>query len=73
MLHKYVPTLESTKEITIPGCTEPRHLTIHRFHPILLGGDQVTVVRALGSQQIRKNSGTFLHQLKGVTLVCEDV
>ena len=73
MLHKYVPTMESSKEIPVPGRTEPRHFAIHKFHPILLlGGDQVTVVRPLASQQIRKNSRNFLDQLKGITPVCED-
>ena len=71
-LHKYVPTVKSTKMVTVPGCAQPRKLSYHRFHHILVGGDQVTAVRALSSQKVRRNSKTLLDQLQGITPVCED-
>lgn len=43
-----------------------------RFHHILVGGDQVTAVRALSSQKVRRNSKTPLDQLQGIAPVCED-
>ena len=71
-LHKYVPTVESQKTVIVPGCEEPKHLKVHRFHHILLGGDQLTAVRARSSQSVRRNSETALDQLQGITPVCED-
>lgn len=67
-LHSYVPTLESTKSIKVPGCEETKHLTQHNFHKVLLGGDQLTVTRAISSQRVRRNSETPLDQLQGIIL-----
>lgn len=63
----YVPTVTSTRDVVVPGCEHSKHLTDHKYHHILLGGDQVTVVCALSSQNVRRNSTT-----QGVVPICED-
>ena len=68
-LHKYVPTVQSTKMVTVHGCAQPRKISYPRFHHILVGGDQESTVY---SQKIRRNSKTPLDQLQGITPVCED-
>ena len=42
------------------------------FKPVLLGGDQLTVARARGSQQIRVNLETASDRLCGFIPVAED-
>ena len=45
-LHKYVPTATSVIEVQWPHSNENAEVTLDNFHYILMGGDQLTVVRA---------------------------
>ena len=42
------------------------------FHPILLGGDQLTRKRIETAKELRKNSTTPINQLKGIIPMCAD-
>ena len=71
-LHKYVPSLHTTEDVTFHSTGE--HAVAHKvdFHPIIFGGDQLTVKRARGGQKIRSNSKTEDHKLGGLVPVAED-
>ena len=47
-LHQYVPTTRSSMEVFVPTETEADIIEVDNFHKkkILLGGDQLTVVRS---------------------------
>ena len=71
-LHEYVPTHSTFSKETVPGDVEEVDVMKDKFHQILFGGDQLTVVRARGSQRICKNSEHGKERLEGLTPVCED-
>ena len=50
----YVPMVTLTRDVVVPGCEHPKHLTDHKFHHILLGGDQVMVVCAAKSKHAKE-------------------
>lgn len=56
----------------VPGSDEPVNVDDLDYATILLGGDQLTVARARGSQLIRSNSGTNKDSLVGLLPVVED-
>jgi L1 cell adhesion molecule like protein len=70
-LHKLVPTREKTGKLTLPngGTLEFDDTT---FFQILLGGDQLTVARARGTQALRASHETARDRLEGIIPVCED-
>ena len=71
VLHKYVPTKASEGQLHLPnGSTLPYDNTT--FFEILLGGDQLTVARAAGVQDLRKGHEMALERLEGLTPVVED-
>lgn len=70
-LHKYVPTATSTMEVERPGSVNAE-VTTDKFHYILMGGDQLSVARARGSQRLRGNSCRPRDRLEGLVPVCED-
>ena len=53
-LHEYVPTESSTVKIQRPYSDKKDEVTLDNFHYTLMGGDQLTVARARGSQRIRR-------------------
>ena len=71
-LHKYVPSFHTTEDVTFQSTGE--NAVAHRvhFHPLIFGGDQLTVKRARGGQKIRSNSKTEDHKLGGLVPVAED-
>jgi len=70
-LHKYVPTLSSTHECTI---TTGEKVQEERavIHPILVGGDQLTVARARSAIKAKVNSQTASKRLAGIVPIAED-
>ena len=72
-LHKYVPMVESssTEVVDVDGVEEETTVTHQELHKILLG-DQLTVERARGIQDIRENSNNPSHCLEGLVPTCED-
>lgn len=71
LFQQYVPLHSETNTVTIPGVGE-KEVHADRFHHILLGGDQLTVKRARGSQHIRSNSLRGRDRLEGLKPVIED-
>ena len=71
-LHEYVPTHSTLSKEAISRDNEEVDVMNDKFHPILFGGDQLTVARARGCQKIRKNSERGKERLEGLTPVCED-
>ena len=71
-LHKYVPTATSLIEVQRPHSNENVEVTLDNFHYILMGGDQLTAVRARGSQRVCGNSCRPRDRLEGIIPVCED-
>ncbi len=70
-IHQYVPAVTSTEEITTStGETVQEENTV--LHPILVGGDQLTVARARAAIKAKVNSQTALKQLSGIIPVIED-
>ena len=51
---------------------EPVTVQLDYFHPILLGGDQMTCVRVRGGQRIRENSVSGRARLEGFVPAIED-
>lgn len=72
-LQYYIPHKRKTTSVPVPGKAD-EHESVHHdsFHHILFGGDQLTKVRAEGSQRIRANSHEGLDRLEGVIPVVED-
>jgi len=70
-LHQYVPVVTSTQEImTSTGETVQKENSV--LHPILVGGDQLTVARARAAIKAKVNSETAAKQLSGIVPVIED-
>ena len=63
-MQQYIPVL----------CHEREYVTLNLqwIHSILFGGDQLTAVRARGSQLIRSNSEVYSERLEGLYPVAED-
>ena len=45
-LHQYVPVIENTSRIEVPGIGEEVKVKTSKMRKILFGGDQLTAVRA---------------------------
>ncbi len=70
-LHRYVPTKKTTHDFELAS-GKAYSLDIHRFHHLLMGGDQLTVARVHGSQRLRSNSNDGTARLEGLVPVVED-
>lgn len=57
-LHQYVSTLSSIREHTVSSTGETVQKESATFHPIHVGGDQLTVARARGAIKAKVNSHT---------------
>ncbi len=71
-LQQYVPSLSSSEDVEVPGCSEPVHVNLDYFHHILFVGDQLTAKRAREGKNIRRNSERGKDRLEGLQPVCED-
>ena len=71
-LHEYVPALEYSKLVLIPGLGETAQVPQAAFHKIMFDGDQLTSSRARGAQKARVNSLSPLTRLDGLIPCCED-
>ena len=71
-LHQYVPTLTKQRRVQVSPASEEEEIHEHKFHKVLLGGDQLTVARARGCQLGRGNSDSAIGKLKGLIPVAED-
>ena len=71
-LQKYVPRTKEVISVPIPSTCESEEVEKYKFHQILLGGDQLTAVRARAAQRIHANSETEVGRLEDVVLIAED-
>ena len=71
-LQDYVPSTTSCTKQVLPDSGREVQVVKDNFHPVLFGGDQLTVARARGTQRIRTNSDREKDGLKGLVPVCED-
>ena len=69
-LHQYVPALTLMQKTQVKNDETPEEHTI--FHPILVGGDQLTVARSRSAIKVKSNSETPLRKLSGIVPVVED-
>ena len=70
-LHQYVPSINcSEKKVISTGETILEEKA--KFHQILVGGDQLTVVRARSAIKVKVNSHTPSKKLSGIIPVVED-
>lgn len=71
-LHQYVPSTQETMEVFVPTESDSDVIEVDNFHQILLGGDQLTAVRALSAQAVRQNSESGHTKLQGFEPTVED-
>ena len=71
-LHQYVPAVEHTKTVFVPSTGEMVQIKHAVFNKIFLGGDQLTVVRARGSQNAMENSISPSTRMRGLIPCIED-
>lgn len=70
-LHQYVPTLSSSHECIL-NTGETAQEERAAIHPILVGGDQLTVARARVAIKAKANSQTPSKKLSGIIPAIED-
>lgn len=66
-----VPTLPAEGLLKLPNGTSINYDDT-KFHPILFGGDQLTVARMRGTQALRDTQDKRVDRLDGVIPVVED-
>ena len=71
-IHQYIPMLEQEQRVQVTPSSDEDVLRDHRFHRVLLGGDQLTVARARSCQRGRGNSDSGMSKLSGVIPIAED-
>ena len=69
--HKLVPTLVKEGNLILPNGSS-LEFDGTSFFKILLGGDQLTVACARGTQALRASHEMAVERLEGVIPVCED-
>ena len=71
-LHHYVPSLEYSTQVFIPGIGETAEVHHAAFNKIFFGGDQLASARARGAKRARVNSSSPIARLDGLVPCCED-
>ena len=70
-LHQYVPMVSTTQErIISSGATVTEESAT--FHPIIIGGDQLTAARARSAIKSKMNGHTHSQTLSGLVPAAED-
>lgn len=69
---QYVPSHTSTEKVHNELKDETFTAYLDTFHHVLLGGDQLTVERAMGSKKERCNEVRGTERLEGLIPVIED-
>ena len=65
-MQKYVPTVEREEKISIPSLEKVVLKSNTVQHPILFGGDQLTVARTRGAQIAMSNSNDSVKRFQGM-------
>jgi len=71
-LHQYVPLVEHTADVFVPSISDAVSVVNTECHPILFGGDQLTVTRTRGSQAAMSDASSLSKRLEGLIPVVED-
>lgn len=71
-LQQYCPVVHEKEVVLTTGESEPDTIQQFHYHPILFGGDQLTIARIRGSQRIRMNSEDEKGRLEGLVPCVED-
>lgn len=71
-LHQYVPLVQTTRQVFVPGIEEEVEVCQASLHRILLGGDQLTAARARAAIKTRVNSLSCGTRLDGLIPCAED-
>ena len=71
-LHQYVPMSQSHQDVAIPGTSQTVTVAKASVHQILIGGDQLTAVRARSALKAKANEDTPSLRLEGFVPVIED-
>ena len=72
-LHQYVPMVSTTQERAISsGATVTEEILSATFHPIIIGGDQLTAARARSAIKSKMNGHTHSQTLSGLVPAAED-
>ena len=74
VVHNYVPMVQhTTHEIVNIDDTEDEAIVVQQqVHPVLFGGDQMTVERSRNIQNVLSTSDTASARLQGIVPVAED-
>lgn len=67
----YIPTVESSKEVTLSNGEKVKE-DQSVMHNILLGGDQMTAARVRAAQDAKDNAQTAYQRFEGFVPVLED-
>ena len=70
-LTRYVPYV-TNEDTVVDASGEEVPVVVHKFHNVILGGDQLTVERIHGSQRAWSNADQSLETLKFFKGVVED-
>lgn len=71
-IHNYVPKKIRSRQYTVEDTNEVVDIPNDNLHPILLGGDQLTVARARSAKKAKINSVDPSLRLDGLLPVAED-
>jgi len=74
VVHRYVPLVQhtTTETVKIDDAEEDAVIVQQRVHPVLFGGDQLTVERSRNIQNVLSTSDTASARLEGLVPVAED-
>ena len=71
-LHRYVPTVEYTEDYFISNIGQTFQVPNAFFHPILIGGDQLTAARGRGAKKGKVHAESPTSRLEGLIPVAQD-
>ena len=71
-LHQYVPVVEYTEEHYIPSSQQSVLVPRAYFHPIIIGGDQLTAARGRVAKKAKLHADSPVSRLEGLIPVAED-
>lgn len=74
VVHSYVPLVQQTthETVNIDDIEDEAIVIQQQVHPILFGGDQMTVERSRNIQNVLSTSDTASARLEGIVPVAED-
>ena len=65
-MHQYVPIVEPTEDVLVPSISDVFEVVKTECHPVLLGGDQLTVARARRPQLAMADGCSVSKRVEGL-------